>query len=88
MDIAKNTRILILCVIIIVVAIYFPTRHARHYDYIENSKVLDELVASNSRYNKTHVRFCSYADIVLNNTENKYSEVYKEQKFDQNVKGR
>lgn len=90
MDIVKNTRIVVLCaIIIIIVAVYFPARHARHYDYIEDSKVLNELVAaSNTRQNEGNMRFCSYEDIVLNNTENEYSEIYKVQKFERNIRGR
>lgn len=87
MDIIKHTRIVVLCVIIIAVAIYFPARHARHYDYIEDSKVLDELVVSSTRHNESNLRFCTYEDIIANNRENEYSEIYEVQKFEGNIKG-
>lgn len=81
-----NTRLLLLC-IVIVIAIYFPARHARRYNYIEDSEILNELVISNVRQNNTNLKVCTYEDLILNSRENEYSEIYKIQEFERNVKG-
>ncbi|XP_044253580.1 beta-1,4-galactosyltransferase 1 isoform X1 [Tribolium madens] len=61
---ARN--IWVFCGIIVTIAIYWPTRHARHYDYIDLKDVYKELQFTQKI---SHLRNCNYKEVILNNTD-------------------
>ncbi|KAF7267943.1 hypothetical protein GWI33_018887 [Rhynchophorus ferrugineus] len=57
-----------ICALVIFIAVYFPSRHARHYDYIHLKDVISELVFNiNNKFSQE--KNCEYGALILNNTE-------------------
>ncbi|KAL1497182.1 hypothetical protein ABEB36_008181 [Hypothenemus hampei] len=56
----------LLCVTAIIVAVYFPTRHARHYDYIAIENALKEVVLQSPFSSRRDLKSCTYEDVILN----------------------
>ncbi|XP_066258961.1 beta-1,4-galactosyltransferase 6 [Euwallacea similis] len=56
----------LLCVTAVFVAVYFPSRHARHYDYITLENAFQEVVL-NYPSSGSSLQNCTYQDTILNN---------------------
>lgn len=82
------TKCLVVFGLIVLIGIYFPTRHARHYKYVEDHEILDELIKLNRNSLETNLNVCSYEDIVLNGSEIDQSQMYRSQFIDTTLKGK
>lgn len=82
-----NKCFIVLICAIVIIAIYFPARHARHYEYIDDKYVLEELVISESS-NKNNLKACSYEKQVFNNTDIQFGEFYKRIRYQKPAKGK
>lgn len=69
------------------IAIYFPARHARHYNYVENEKILQELVPAKGINVNSNLKICTYEHVVLNGTEIEYNQIYTAKHIDTTLKG-
>lgn len=79
--------LLIVCVVVLV-AIYFPNRHARHYSYVHDNNVLHELIPSTGKNDPTNLKICSYEQIISNGSEVDRNNIYRVQYFDNTLKGK
>lgn len=61
--------LLTLCIVIIIIAVYFPARHARHYEYIEIENIYKTLELDNSHLISSNLKDCNYQNIILNNED-------------------
>ncbi|KAJ3660575.1 hypothetical protein Zmor_005017 [Zophobas morio] len=73
--------ILIVCSVIALIAIYWPARHARHYDYIDLADVYDELLFVHVKTNKPNLKYCDYEDVIVNNSDVDVEEVVEQRRF-------
>lgn len=69
MKIMLKQCLLTLCIVIIIIAVYFPTRHARRYEYIEIENIYESLKLYNSHFINSNLRDCNYQKIILNNED-------------------
>ncbi|XP_030761109.1 beta-1,4-N-acetylgalactosaminyltransferase bre-4 [Sitophilus oryzae] len=78
----------IICALVICVAVYFPARHARHYEYIPLKKVIQELTfVDGTPHSENHLRNCSYEDLILKSKEVPVSDITKPKKFELPLRG-
>lgn len=82
-----NKCFLVLICAVLIIAIYFPARHARHYEYVDDKYVLEELVISEIP-NKDNLKACRYKSLVLNNTDIEFEEFFKRTEFQKPLKGK
>lgn len=69
-----------ICALVIFIAVYFPSRHARHYEYIHLKDVIRELVFNiNNKFSQE--KNCTYEALILNNTEITVSDVTQSKYF-------
>lgn len=61
--------LLSLGLVIIVIAVYFPTRHARHYEYIQINNIFDSLELRISNFYNSNLKGCNYNNIILRNED-------------------
>ncbi|XP_017774070.1 PREDICTED: beta-1,4-galactosyltransferase 6 [Nicrophorus vespilloides] len=73
--------IIVIVVFIIATTVYHPDRHAKHYDYIEDTEVLNELIPDPRIRKETNLGDCNYEEILLNNVEIYAGDVYKSYGF-------
>ncbi|CAG9760610.1 unnamed protein product [Ceutorhynchus assimilis] len=75
-----TTCIQLLCLTALFVAVYFPARHARHYEYVAQENVLKEIVLNNHPHfsNKPN---CTYEDIVSSSHVIQVSDITKQQNY-------
>ena len=66
---------------IALIAIYWPARHARHYDYIDLADVYDELLFVHVKTNKPNLKYCDYEDVIVNNSDVDVEEVVEQRRF-------
>lgn len=68
---------------VLIIAIYFPARHARHYEYVDDGHILNELVVSEPELsNKNDLKSCSYKNLILNSSDIEFVEFYRSAKFE------
>lgn len=79
--------LLTLGIFIIVVAVYFPTRHARHYEYIEVEDIFNSLELGKSNFINSNLKGCNYKDIILKNEEIDINSVTKFRNFSKLLAG-
>ncbi|VEN33865.1 unnamed protein product [Callosobruchus maculatus] len=60
--------------VIIIVAVYFPTRHARHYSYIKVENVASEIEWNAPAEPRS--KNCSYENLILNNVDIDIRSIY------------
>lgn len=82
-----NKCFLVLISAVVIIAIYFPARHARHYDYIDDKYILNELVISKTS-NSDNLKRCSYENLVLNSSDIEYEGFYRKTGYEQPLKGK
>lgn len=82
-----NKFLLILICTVVLIAIYFPARHARHYEYIDDTHILEELVISQLSSND-NLSTCSYKNLILNATDIEFEEFYNTVKFKKPLNGK
>lgn len=62
----------------LLVIIYWPGRHAKHYPYTSNDEVYDILIKEMLDERKPNLNVCDYKEIILENREydtpNKYAQ--------------
>lgn len=68
-EIMLKQCLLTLCIVIILIAVYFPTRHARHYDYIKIENIYNSLKFENSHFINSNLKDCNYQKVILNNED-------------------
>ncbi|KAJ8943109.1 hypothetical protein NQ318_011875 [Aromia moschata] len=68
-------------VVVIIVAVYFPARHARHYSYISTENIYKELVFIQPKNGDYNLKNCTYQDTILNNEDIKITSITKKKKF-------
>lgn len=56
-------------VIIIVIAVYCPSRHARRYEFIKTEKISESLNFESSIFFDHSLKSCNYENIILNNED-------------------
>ncbi|CAH1113238.1 unnamed protein product [Psylliodes chrysocephalus] len=72
--------VIISTLIIIVIAVYFPSRHARHYNYISVKDMLNELDLKWPQNNRV-LKNCSYNEIVTNDEDIEISSIKDKREF-------
>ncbi|KAJ8964699.1 hypothetical protein NQ314_004691, partial [Rhamnusium bicolor] len=79
--------LLTLGVVIIIVAIYFPTRHARHYNYITIDKIYKEIELRKPKNSESNLKTCTYQELILKNADIEISTVMERKPFQQPYAG-
>lgn len=74
-------------VIIILIAVYFPARHARHYKYIEVENVFNSLQLGTRKYMGSNIG-CSYQNIIINNEDIAINSITKYKNFSKPLAGK
>jgi hypothetical protein len=74
--------ILVVCSVIAAIAIYWPARHARHYDYIDLERVYNELLFSHIGNSKPNLKNCDYEDVIVNNSDIDVASITVPKHFD------
>lgn len=74
-------------VVIIIVAIYFPARHARHYNYISKENVFSQIKLRETTNSYPNPKSCTYQDIILNNVDVEISTITENKPFQQPFSG-
>lgn len=77
----------LLCVTAVFVAVYFPARHARHYDYVTLENAIKEIVLRAPGTALLGSRNCTYRNVILNNEEIPVSNITKNSYFVQPLPG-
>ncbi|XP_060519848.1 beta-1,4-N-acetylgalactosaminyltransferase bre-4 isoform X1 [Cylas formicarius] len=67
--------VITVAIFFIVIAIYFPARHARRYDYIRLENVSRELVLKVRQGSEENLPKCAYDDVILNNQHIEVSKI-------------
>lgn len=62
-----NKCLLIICSFVVLIGIYWPSRHARRYDYILIDKISKELIYDINILINPNLKDCNYDDIISNN---------------------
>lgn len=75
-------------VVIIIVAIYFPDRHARHYNYINKENILKQIKLQEPTTIYSNLRSCTYQDIILNNVDVEIKTITDYQPFQRPFSGK
>ncbi|CAH0547564.1 unnamed protein product [Brassicogethes aeneus] len=70
-----------ICVIVLLIAIYFPTRHARHYKYIEDQWILSELITEKPIHSNSNLKTCNYKELIENSVEIEYKDIHNTKEF-------
>lgn len=70
---------------VLIVAVYFPARHARHYEYVVDEDILKELVTSKN--SQGNLKTCSYQNIILNNSDIEFDKFDWKAEFKKPLKG-
>ncbi|XP_050518661.1 beta-1,4-galactosyltransferase 2-like [Diabrotica virgifera virgifera] len=73
--------------LIIAIAVYFPSRHARHYSYIPLDDIKDELDLEWPQYVNYDLKNCSYENILRDNNEVDISTITEEKQFEKPLSG-
>ncbi|KAJ8982089.1 hypothetical protein NQ317_011087 [Molorchus minor] len=68
-------------VVIIIVAIYFPTRHARNYSYIPTNRIYKEIVLLKTENQIHNLNRCTYEDLILKNKNIEITSVTEKKEF-------
>lgn len=69
--------LLVFCGFIVIIAVYFPARHARHYDFIQPNEVLNEILLHDFSTDEHNLKNCTYKNVIQKNTEIEIDEIYK-----------
>lgn len=76
----------VLCVVLII-ALYFPARHARHYEYVDDNDILNELVITEELATRNDLKSCSYKNLILNGSDVEFGEFYRSVQFEKPENG-
>lgn len=79
--------LLTLGLVIIAIGVYFPARHARHYEYIKTENVYNSLEIENSPYIDSNLKKCNYQKIIVNNEDIEISSIYEYRNFSNPLAG-
>ncbi|CAH1179366.1 unnamed protein product [Phaedon cochleariae] len=79
--------LIILTIVIIFIAVYFPTRHARHYNYIALQNIANELDLRKPIEIDYNLKNCTYHGVVLNNEDINIDSVYVTKTFNKTFIG-
>lgn len=82
-----NKLFLALICTVLIIAIYFPTRHARHYEYVDDTHVLEELVISDIS-NSVNLKSCSYKNLILNGSDIEFEKFFSTVTFEKPENGK
>ncbi|XP_057661674.1 beta-1,4-galactosyltransferase 2 isoform X1 [Diorhabda carinulata] len=73
--------------LILVIAVYYPSRHARRYDYISVEDIPNELNLHWPQFIDYHLKNCSLQNILVNSKEIDISSITKEKYFQKPLTG-
>lgn len=73
--------LLSLGVVAFVISVYYPTRHARRYEYIETEKIFESLQYENQFFFDSNLKRCNYQNIILNNEDVEIKSISSHRNF-------
>lgn len=80
--------LLVLAIVFIIIAVYCPTRHARHYEYIKLAKAHNSLQLENTNFMNLNQNICNYEDIILNNEDVEINSIQVQRNFSKPLTGK
>lgn len=84
-EIMLKRCLLTLGVVIFIIALYSPARHARHYEYVKVENIYNSLELGNKNL---ILKDCNYQDIILNNEDVEVNSVSKPRDFSKPLAGK
>ncbi|KAJ8922093.1 hypothetical protein NQ315_004025 [Exocentrus adspersus] len=79
--------LLAISVVLIIVSIYFPARHARHYSYILKDNISSQLKLHEPRNKLPNLKTCTYQNIILNSEDVDINSINERKSFQQPLAG-
>lgn len=83
----KNILV-ILGSVIIIIGLFFPTRHASYYSYVPTEDITKELLYSKNAVINSKLPNCSYESLILNRRIIEVDQIFERKKFDKPLKGK